>query len=267
MRIEPTERGEPISAVDILAMGVRGALNLGELVAHTAHGQDVAGVLGIRLYLLPYVADLHIRRAGVPRELGAPHCLHDLSPAVYPPGVGGEEPEDVELRGREVHGGALSNHLATRHVDRQPRKLQAFLLRGDPGVDAPAPQGRADAAHQLPVGKGLGDVVVGSDLEPNHDAHLVVTGGQHDHRDVTHRGQLLADGDAVYAWEHDVQYHEVERSRAGEDLERSLAVGDRLDLHTFIGERVADHITHGVVVLHDEYPRHRVRPPVALSSL
>ena len=53
------------SAVDILATGVRGALNLGELVAHTAHGQHVAWVLGIGLYLLAYVTDLHVRRAGV----------------------------------------------------------------------------------------------------------------------------------------------------------------------------------------------------------
>src|SRR3712207_8540000 len=151
MRIEPTERGEPIGAVDILATGVRGALNLGELVAHPAHGQDVARVPGVRLYLLAYVADLHVRRAGVPRELGAPHGLHDLPPTVYPPRVGGEEQEDVELRGREVHGGTLSDHLATRQVDRQPRKLQALLLGGGSGVDAPAPQGCADAAHQLPV--------------------------------------------------------------------------------------------------------------------
>src|SRR5918993_4211798 len=212
MKIDPTERGEPISAVDILATGVRRALNLGELVAHPAHGQHIAWTLGIGLYLLAYVADLHVRRAGVSRELGAPHGLHDLPPAVDPPGVGGEEQEDVELRGREVHGGALSDHLATRQVDRQPRKLQALRLSGGPGVDAPAPQGRADAANQLPVGKGLGNVVVGSDLEAYHDAHLVVTGGQHDHRDVTHRGQLLADGDAVYAWQHNVQYHEVERT-------------------------------------------------------
>src|ERR671913_1481836 len=212
MRIEPTERSDPISAVDILATGVRGALNLGELVAHPAHGQDGAGGLGVRLYLLAYVADLHIRRAGVSRELGAPHGLHELPPAVYPPGVGGEEQEDVELRGREAHRDALSNHLATRQVDRQPRKLQALRLSGGPCVDAPAPQGRADAAHKLPVGKGLGDVVVGSDLEANHDAHLVVAGGQHDNGHVTHRGQLLADGDAVYAWEHDVEDHKVERT-------------------------------------------------------
>src|SRR5215213_11049144 len=130
MRIEPTERGDPISAVDILATGVRGALNLGELVAHTAHSQDVAGILGIRLYLLPYVADLHVRRAGVSRELGAPHPLHDLPSSVDPPGVGGEEQKDVELRGSEVHRDALSNHLATRQVDLQPWKLQALLPRG-----------------------------------------------------------------------------------------------------------------------------------------
>src|SRR5215212_6802024 len=158
MRIEPTERGEPIGAVEVLATGVWGALNLGELVAHPAYGQHVARVLGIGLYLLAYVADLHVRRAGAPRELDAPHGLHDLPPAVDPSRVGREEQEDVELRGREVYGGALSDHLATRQVDRQPRKLQAFLLRGGPGVDAPAPQGRADATHQLPVGKGLGNV-------------------------------------------------------------------------------------------------------------
>src|SRR3712207_7345999 len=129
MRIEPTERGEPIGAVDILATGVRGALNLGELVAHPAHGQDVARVPGVRLYLLAYVADLHVRRAGVPRELGAPHGLHDLSPAVDPPGVGGEEHEDVELCGGEVYRGALGDHLAASQVDSQPRKLQALLPR------------------------------------------------------------------------------------------------------------------------------------------
>jgi hypothetical protein len=57
---------EPIGAVDVFTPGVRGALYLGELVAHTAHGQHVAWVLGIGLYLLAYVADLHVRRAGVP---------------------------------------------------------------------------------------------------------------------------------------------------------------------------------------------------------
>jgi nucleotide-binding universal stress UspA family protein len=36
MRSEPTERGEPIGAVDVLATGVRGALNLGELAARPA---------------------------------------------------------------------------------------------------------------------------------------------------------------------------------------------------------------------------------------
>src|SRR3712207_6856039 len=59
-------------------------------------------------------------------------------------------------------------------------------------------------------------------------SHLVVAGGEHDHGDVALRCQLLADGDAVYAWEHDVQDHKVERIRAGEDLERTLSVGERL---------------------------------------
>src|SRR5918998_536489 len=52
------------------ATGIWRELDLGELVAHPAHGQDVARVLGVGFYLLAYVADLHVRCAGVPRELG-----------------------------------------------------------------------------------------------------------------------------------------------------------------------------------------------------
>jgi hypothetical protein len=59
------ERNDPIGAVDVLATGVRGALDLGELVAYPAHSQHVAGVLGVGLYLLADVAYLHVRRAGV----------------------------------------------------------------------------------------------------------------------------------------------------------------------------------------------------------
>jgi hypothetical protein len=78
-------------------------LNLGELVAYPARGQHVAGVFGLGLYLLAYVPNLHVRCTRVPREVGAPHGCHDLTPAVDPPGVGGEEREDVELRGCELH--------------------------------------------------------------------------------------------------------------------------------------------------------------------
>src|ERR687893_2174781 len=88
MGIEASERNNPIGAVDILATGVRGTLNLGELVAHPAGGQHVARVLGVGLYLLAYVPDLHVCRTRVPREVGAPHGCHDLTSAVDPPGVG-----------------------------------------------------------------------------------------------------------------------------------------------------------------------------------
>ena len=47
----------------------------------------------------------------------------------------------------------------------QARERQALLLGGGPGVDAPAPQDRADAAYHLPVAEGFGYVVVGSNLK------------------------------------------------------------------------------------------------------
>ncbi len=72
----PSERDELKGPASAGATGIWRGLNLGELVAHPAGGQYVAGVLGVGLYLLAYVADLHVCRTRVPREVGAPHGRH-----------------------------------------------------------------------------------------------------------------------------------------------------------------------------------------------
>ena len=64
------------------------------------------------------------------------------------------------------------------HADRAERELLELLPR------AGTAEHRADARHQLTQAKGLGDVVVRAQLEPQHAIHLLAPRGQHDHRHV-----------------------------------------------------------------------------------
>lgn len=93
-----------------------------------------------------------------------------------------------------------------------------------------AAQHGADPQHQFPGGEGLGDVVVGTDLEPEHPVGLLTERGEHDHRQV---GQLppdpAADLEAVDAGHHEVEDHEI-GALGGDRGEAVGAVGGQLDL-------------------------------------
>src|SRR5215212_7795645 len=156
-----------------------------ELVAGAAHGLDVARVLGVWLYLLTDVLDVHVGRPRLAEELPVPEVAHDLLAAVDPPGVGGQNREHVELFGRQLHRCAFRENLPAKEVHPQTRELQGVLLLGRGlRIEAPPPEVRPHAAHQLARSEGLGHVVVRADLESHHDARLVVAGGQHDDRRV-----------------------------------------------------------------------------------
>jgi hypothetical protein len=76
--------------------------------------------------------------------------------------------------------------------------------------------------------KRLGEVVVGAELEPEHAVDLLAAGREHQHRHGGSVAQLLADGEAVAAWQHDVEQDDV--VLAGQrPLEPELAVGGDLD--------------------------------------
>jgi signal transduction histidine kinase len=89
------------------------------------------------------------------------------------PGVGHQEGEKVELFRREVHVGGRDAHRARRAVEPEPTEIldlagPVLLAAGKLGA---AQHGR-DAGQQLVEGEGLGDVVVGADLQPNHLVEL-----------------------------------------------------------------------------------------------
>ena len=124
-----------------------------------------------------------------------------------------------------------------------------------------AAQHGADAAAQLGQAERLGDVVVGARLEPLDGVGLAVERGQHDDRhDVAPRAQRAADVVAVGAGaERDVEQHDVEVLAAGE-LDRRVAVGDRLDAVALAGEGVRQRVAQRALVVDDEDRERWARP-------
>src|SRR5919199_6218325 len=135
-------------------------LNLGELVAETADGLDVAGVLGVGLYLLTDVLNMDVGGAGLAEEVAATvEVAHDLLSAVHPPRMGGQKRQNLKLLGRQRHGLPPGEDLTPEEVQLQARKLQLPLLVGSAlRVQAPPPEVRPHPAHQLARSEWFGNV-------------------------------------------------------------------------------------------------------------
>src|SRR5829696_854387 len=158
---------------------------LRESVTRPAHGLDVAGVLGVRLYLLTDVLYVYVCGTDLAEEVATPEVSHDLLAVVDPPRRGGQEREDLKLLGGQLDGPSSSKYLSAQEVYREARELELFLHgRAGSRAEALPPQVRSHAANELPGREGLGDVVVGPNFQAHHDARLVVAGGEHDHRHV-----------------------------------------------------------------------------------
>ena len=101
-------------------------------------------------------------------------------------------------------------------------RAQAMRVRGD----LRAPDHRAHARQQLLDAEGLGEVVVGAQIEAV-DLVLILPTRRQD--DDGHGGELahpLRDGKAIHPWHHDVEQHEIGGVRL--DLfERRLPIAHR----------------------------------------
>ena len=150
-------------------------LTAAQLVADAAQGLDSqrTAELGAQL------GDVLIDGARAARELEVPDVLEELFAREDQAGMLEKAGEQVELLHRQVEsdarprsfaGVASQLHLAARQLaGRRPLRLRAA-------------QHRLDAGHQLARAEGLGNVVVGAQLEPDHAVGLLVARGQHDDR-------------------------------------------------------------------------------------
>jgi hypothetical protein len=163
---------------------------------------------------------VHVDGAVKRLQLAAAHGLHDLVAREHAAGALGQRHQQVELVGGEL--GRLARHGdgAGVAVDLQRAKAQGLCGGRAAALGAPAQHG-ADARQQLARLKGLGQVVVGAQLQADDAVHRVALGGEHQHRHLGRGAGQRADAAAHVQAVH-VGQHQVEDDQIG-----------RIGLHAF----------------------------------
>src|SRR5438105_7368429 len=202
-------------------------------VAESAHGLDEARLAG-PLQLLPQVADVDVDDVAGGVGAGSPDALQELVAAEDAARLAEEVLEQLEFLGGEIQGAAPSRYFPGVEVESQ---VAIGEQAGRP-LGSPAEQ-RPHARHQLLVGEGLDQVVVGSAVEPLHARRGGIAGGQHQDRDIAFGTQPAADLDAIEAGHHPVQDHQVGRLLAR--LAQALgAVAGGVDVVALVDQRAAE---------------------------
>ena len=100
------------------------------------------------------------------------HPVHELLAAEHPAGALRQRAEQVELVAGQRPFLAVDQHKARRAVDGQPAEAHD-LVRRRPAAARAAAQDGAQPRQQLARVEGLGQVVVGADLQPDDPVGLL----------------------------------------------------------------------------------------------
>ena len=109
----------------------------------------------------------------------------------------------------------------------------------------------ADAGQELARVEGLGDVVIGAELEAHDAIGVVAARGEHHDGDVVLATDASADLEAVGAGEHHVEEHHIEPARQ-EPLETERAGLHRFELHAVRREVLGEQARELAVVVDEE---------------
>jgi len=165
-------------------------------------------------------------------------------PGNHPPRPTHERDEDVELDAGELHRLAGHLDLAGADVGQHVAHRQAL---GE-GLRLASSEHRAEPSQELAGAEGLGDVVVGANLQPHHAVRLVSPRGEHEDRNAALAADATDDFQAVDAGHHDVEEHGIECPDA-QQLEPLQAIrgADHRDA-VLLQERLQEFLEPAVVI-------------------
>ena len=220
-----------------------------QLVAELLDGDERLGQEGQLLAQPPHVDVDGARAAGVGV---VPHVGQQQVARQHPAAMLQQVLEQQELLGGEPHVLAVGLDDVPIDVDaeravgeRAARRCRALR---------PAQQ-RPHAGHDFARAEGLGDVVVGAELQPDDAVRLLGLGGEHDHRHGGGRrigAHRPAHVEAVHARQHHVEDHQIGRRAAQPRQHVASRVGDVDGVGGFF-EVVADQRRDvGVVLGHED---------------
>ena len=140
---------------------------------------------------MPQPVDVRVDRVLVAVVLVAPDLVEQVQPRVTPCRDGGQRSTAGRIRAASGRSACLHLHLARHRIDAQARRDRG----GRPPAARCGPSHRCGAAgpharHQFQHREGLGQVVVGAELQPEDAVHLAgARAGDDDRRVARHRAR------------------------------------------------------------------------------
>ena len=154
--------------------------------------------------------DVAVDGAGPGRVRPVPDLGQQVLAGEHLAGRGRQPRQQVELGRREPHLLLGHGHPSRAGVDHEVTHDETGRgPGGELGGAVDAAQEGADPGHQLAHPERLGEVVVGTDREPDQHVGLVVPRGQHQHRHRLGRLDAAADLVPVEAGQHHVQHDQL----------------------------------------------------------
>ena len=228
-----------------------------EDIAEAALGADDAGRVRSALQLAPQPQDLHID-APVEDILMHAGGLQQVFAAERPLGRFEKGQQHGVFALGQDDGRALGIAQAARGSIEHPAAEAATApLRIDRYLHGwrralPAPKHGPDARQQLAKTEGLGQVVVGAKLEPDHPVDLVIsmTGGD-DHGDVGMRADLPQQVEPIFLAETQIEDHKA-RFVVGDLARHLLPPGGRDGVDVVFLEIAEDRLSQPGIVVDDQ---------------
>src|SRR3989449_698216 len=230
----------------------RNAVKTVPKMAGAAHGHDLEGRNPGKLLAQP--PHVHVNRLAVTRKLMTPHVLQQHVAGVDAAGMREQVRQQVELARGELHVGAAQDDAASSAVDREiSKRVPLGNCVWVIPVGRCSPKDCVDPREDLAHGEGLGDVVVGAELEADDLVHIGVFRGDHDDRYSAAPPQSAAEIEAAHARQHQVEQDQV-RARRARSAQAGRTIARLMYREAGCDQVVLQHLPDSLVVLDDEHP-------------
>ena len=209
---------------------------------HTSWGID----------LLPEQFDERVERVVLDIAMGSPHAFDQSLTRDHAAAAADQIFQQTELGPSQGKSNARASDAMGCGIDREIRHLQRYRLHrwATPGE-------RVDACQQHLEGKRLGEIVVGSGIQPEDDVGISIARRQHQHRRPASLGAYPPQhAKTVEIGKHHVEHDDIElRRERGTDS--SGATLRPIDDVAFFGEPALQKRGHPRVVLSKQNPHVR----------
>ena len=198
--------------------------------------------------------DLHVDRAFHCGVFATARQVHQLVAGERLTRVANQRFKHRELAAGERHWLVFTEHFARAEVQLELAEGNNgfFLRRCARQLVRLTAQHGANARQQFTRVKRFWNVVVGADFEAHDTVNFFALRRYHNDRHrVALAAQTAADREPVFAWQHQVENHQMERF-TGQQTIHLLSVRDAANLEALLGQITLQQRTQAHVVIHDQ---------------